>query len=197
MEDKKYLIHSWNPVLLNKSLSPLPCLYIKMDNDLKQLLIKDNLLQVSVYDTNSIYDGHIFDFKIYNSGIFPNYRPNFFNITGYYCVVIYSNWYYYPKDNGYIIFNKAQKTQPVQQNILSQNIMNSIDNVNLQNLIIPEKSFIPSLTDILPIPKELLKKEIKQENKEDFVYIKPNNYHIIYLILFIIVLVMVIVCITK
>ena len=102
-----YQILEWNPVLIGNETFPLPMAYIKPDEKLlKYIQNNNNLINVSVKNTY-IYDNHktnLYGF-IVSSLNFPNYRPNFYNKNGYYCVIIKTNWSGYPKDSGNITFN--------------------------------------------------------------------------------------------
>lgn len=180
MNDKKYEIKSWNPILINsKSLAPLPSIYILPDdNFFKFIENKDSLsLQGTIFNSNSIYDGHTFDIEIHSSADFPNYRPLFFNATMYYTIVLTtSNWYSYPTDNGYIILSYKEKS-PTQQ------------------------IFIPSYNDIDYIPKTVqsqIKSSFLQptppnniETFQFFNYIKPSFSHIQYILIIILLVILI------
>jgi len=98
-----YEVQSWNPVIIENNNEPLPMLYLKYSDELLKTA-KDNnfIFKATISDTNSLYDGKTTTGFLYNSGTFPNCRPNFFNKEGYLSLVLSCGWLKYPSNNGNI-----------------------------------------------------------------------------------------------
>lgn len=98
----KYEIQRWDPVIpKGKNDEPYPMVYIKPSEDFFDYMKENNFLfLVTITDTESRYDGKQILAMSDLSAYFPNYRPNFFNDTGYYTLLLFSNWLGYPKING-------------------------------------------------------------------------------------------------
>lgn len=98
----KYDIKSWNPIMyMPNNNMPFPMIYIKPDDKFLNLLNSNFILNVTIGNTNTIYDG-----KEITGIVLPhNFRPNFTRKTGFRAIVLVANWYEYPKlnHNGYVI----------------------------------------------------------------------------------------------
>jgi hypothetical protein len=93
---KKYQIYSWDVILAN-STNRVPIIYVKPDLDFLNLIQSNNyILKVLITDSNSIYDNKIIIGEVNKSSAVPNCRPNFFNDTGLYVVILYCDWNGYP-----------------------------------------------------------------------------------------------------
>lgn len=100
----KYEIQRWNPILLEGNNEPFPMIYIKPDDNFFDYIKENNyLFLVTISDTNSVYDNKEIIALADMSAFFPNYRPNFFNETGFYVLTLFSSWNGYPSSNGTIL----------------------------------------------------------------------------------------------
>lgn len=99
----KYEIQRWDPVIpKGNGQEPYPMVYIKPTEDFFDYMKENNnLFAVTISDTESAYDGKVVALSDI-SAYFPNFRPNFFNKTGYYTIMLFSNWVGYPEKNGSI-----------------------------------------------------------------------------------------------
>ena len=96
-----YKIHQWNPIKIGNKTTPQPVLYIKPDKRLFDLAKENNFnLVVQVQNSNSNYDNVKLYATLHNSGMFPDIRPNFYNKTGYYSVLLDCTFNGYPPNNG-------------------------------------------------------------------------------------------------
>ena len=87
-----YPIKRWGGILTNNNINPHPVVYIKPDDELiKFALLTDNKLLVSISNTDLPYD------NIELIGLFKLdcNRPN---KTGYYMIVLMSDWHGEPED---------------------------------------------------------------------------------------------------
>lgn len=99
----EYEIVRWDAVIPPQNTFPYPMVYIKPDENFLQYA-KENqyLFSLQVSGTNSNYDARPVVGMVDSSGFYPNYRPNFFNETGTYVIVLFTNWIGYPPNNGKI-----------------------------------------------------------------------------------------------
>lgn len=99
----EYEIMRWDSVIPDKNTFPFPMVYIKPDKTFEDYIKENNyLFKLRISDTGIDYDVKEVVGMALNSGIFPNLRPNFFNQTGYYAIVLFTNWIGYPTNNGKI-----------------------------------------------------------------------------------------------
>lgn len=97
----KYEIMRWDTVIPKDNTFPYPMIYIKPDKDFLDYIKENNyLFLVSISDTGMQYDSTPVLGMADASGFMPNFRPNFFNDTGYYVIVLFTNWLGYPENNG-------------------------------------------------------------------------------------------------
>ncbi len=91
----------WDSFVPNGQENPQPMVYIKPKEGFDELIKKyDYTFNVQVDGTGMNYDLIEVVGMINSSEIFPNFRPNFFKETGYYVVVLRTDWLGYPKNNG-------------------------------------------------------------------------------------------------
>jgi hypothetical protein len=94
----KYEIIRWDVILVNDQRQPI--IYVKPDltfmNFIKQS--KYNVVCL-ITDTNTIYDNQKIHGVVNQSSYVPSCRPNFFNDTGLYVIVLNSSWDGYPSPN--------------------------------------------------------------------------------------------------
>lgn len=64
----------------------------------------------TVEGTNTEYDGRAMAGVIDSSGYFPNFRPNFYNDTGYFVITFFAQWKGYPKEDMNGIVNNGTVT---------------------------------------------------------------------------------------
>jgi len=108
-----YKIERWDAVLGNYPI-PRPMIYIKGDSKLEELYnslnqvdkddkscdTQNTLIKVKITDSLSTYDSFEGSALLRSSAEYPIPRPNFFKETGYYVMVINTEWLDYPKNNG-------------------------------------------------------------------------------------------------
>lgn len=93
----KYKICRWDPISMGNNLAPVPMIYIKPDQALLEFAKKNNnALLIKISGTNTIYDGKEMVGVFTRSSQVPNCRPNFFEQTGTYVIVLEAGWYTYP-----------------------------------------------------------------------------------------------------
>lgn len=108
-----YEIMRWDSVLVKNNTFPYPMIYVKADLNLLNYARENKyIFPISISETNMDYDKKPVIGIMDTSGYYPNYRPNFFNETGYYTITIFTNWIGYPIKNGKIsIDNDSSETQ--------------------------------------------------------------------------------------
>ena len=142
----EYEIERWDPVLTNNNNEPFPMVYIKPSPDFLNYMIENNyLFLLTLSDTESQYDEKQVLGMSDMSAFYPNYRPNFFNDTGYYTITLFCNWIGYPPKNGKIrvqglkgpdavvpqtVPYKAPHPLPVEYYKPSQVVKKEDDNIN-------------------------------------------------------------------
>jgi hypothetical protein len=105
----EYEIMRWDAVIPKDNNLPYPMVYIKPDKYFPEFIAENkNMFLLSISGTNTDYDKIPIVGMADSSGYFPNFRPNFFNDTGYYVITLFANWLGYPPNNGKI---KLQGTQ--------------------------------------------------------------------------------------
>jgi hypothetical protein len=99
----EYEIQRWDPVIPKGNIEPYPMVYIKPDPSFFDYIKENNyLFLVTISESDSVYDRQIMALADM-SAFFPNYRPNFFNETGFYVLTLFSSWNGYPPKNGKIL----------------------------------------------------------------------------------------------
>ena len=105
----EYEITRWDAVIPKNNTFPYPMVYIKPDDNFIEYARKNNFLFLLDIDgTEMDYDKRSVMGMIDSSGYFPDFRPNFFNETGYYVITLFTNWIGYPKNNGKIKLNNIE-----------------------------------------------------------------------------------------
>ena len=96
-----YEIMRWDAVMPKNNNFPYPMIYIKPDSDFLSYINENNyMFLATVRGTGLQYDSGPVIAVANLSGYFPNFRPYFFNDTGYYVLVLLTNWLGYPDTNG-------------------------------------------------------------------------------------------------
>jgi hypothetical protein len=96
-----YDIQRWDAIIPKGNDLPYPVAYIKPNEEFLNYAKANNyMFLVTITDTGGRYEGASVVAMLDNSGLYPTYRPNFFNDTGLYTLTIFSNWAGYPKQNG-------------------------------------------------------------------------------------------------
>ena len=107
----EYEIKRWDSVLIGNNTFPFPMIYIKPDSEfLKKSEKIGNILKIQISDTGLNYDAKETVGVLNNSGYYPNYRPNFFNETGFYTITLSTNWIGYPLKNGKVLIKNVDQT---------------------------------------------------------------------------------------
>ena len=108
----EYPILRWDAVI-NGGVNRSPMIYIKPDLDFLEFA-KANSFQVfvEVSNTGTIYDGVLIPGTVNKSYNAPNPRPNYFDQTGNYVIVLNANWagYPHPKSLGKATFKGLKTT---------------------------------------------------------------------------------------
>jgi len=113
----KYDIVSWDPVILKNETFPRPMVTFKPSDasgskpsDSFVQYVNDNkgAILVTLSDTNSPYENTPLVGVVESSGIYPSYRPNFFNEKGYFTITLVSDWYGYPPNRGSMLIQGTQ-----------------------------------------------------------------------------------------
>lgn len=89
----KYSIERWDAVIAKENDHPVPMIYIKYDENLGKY--QDEVM-VEIEGTGTVYDNRPIRAILQNSAYFPNLRPNFFNATKYFVLVLMTSWDGYP-----------------------------------------------------------------------------------------------------
>ena len=152
MESTEYKIERWD-VLYDERLNiKRPMIYIVPDD---YLLEYANMNIDTLYITMSgtgieCYDGIQLKAQLFSSANYPNKRPNFFDETGYYVIVLKDAiWVGYPKKLGIVTFQgrvNLVKTEPTTQPTPQPSLQPTIQAT-------PQPSLQPSLegfSDVLP-----------------------------------------------
>ena len=104
----EFKIMRWDPVIVGNNNEPFPMFYIKPEGDFAEYIKKnDYIFLVTVDETGMDYDKRSVKGIVSNTLHYPNYRPNFFNETGYYSVTLFTNWIGYPGNNGKVMLQGA------------------------------------------------------------------------------------------
>lgn len=90
-------IKRWDVVLFDNSNTQVPMIYIKPDLQFLEYVKKNNFAVIAkISGSGTVYDGKTIPGIVDKSCYVPNYRPNYFEKTGYYIVTLNANWYGYP-----------------------------------------------------------------------------------------------------
>ena len=122
MESTEYKIERWD-VLYDERLNiKRPMIYIVPDDYLLEYAkLNIDTLYVTMSGTGiECYDGIQLKAQLFSSANYPNKRPNFFDETGYYVIVLKDAiWLGYPKKLGIVTFqgvvNLVKTEQPTTQ----------------------------------------------------------------------------------
>jgi len=100
----EYEIKSWNSVIPKDNTFPYPMIYIKPDKKFSDYAKEnDYTVMITVSGTGSQYDNQKTIAIIDSSGYFPDYRPHFFNKTGFLVLTLMCGWLGYPPTNGKVL----------------------------------------------------------------------------------------------
>ena len=139
-----YKIHRWDSVLFNNSVDPVPVIYLKPDNNLLKFASDNkNAILVEINGTNSIYDKKRIAGLWYKTSDIPHYRPNFFENTGLYVIVLQAPWHSYPDCLGDCNIFGLVGGVPV-SSIEDNMDLNGLDNLTT----VGEKQKLPSVTGL-------------------------------------------------
>lgn len=120
MELIEYKIERWDVVYDERTNIKRPILYIVPDKSLIEFAtINVDSLYITMSGTGvECYDGIKLKANLVSSAIYPNNRPNFFNSTGYYVIVLKDTiWLGYPNMLGKVTFEgKVNLIKPVYYN---------------------------------------------------------------------------------
>lgn len=95
MSTISYSIKRWGGLLTGNNINPQPVVYIKPDMDLINFaMANENKLLVSISETNLPYENK----KLLGVFTVDNNRPNYFSQSGYYMIVLVSDWHGEPED---------------------------------------------------------------------------------------------------
>ena len=152
MESTEYKIERWD-VLYDERLNiKRPMIYIVPDDYLLEYAkVNIDTLYVTMSGTGiECYDGIQLKAQLFSSANYPNKRPNFFDETGYYVIVLKDAiWVGYPKKLGIVTFQgrvNLVKTEPTTQPTPQPSLQPTIQAT-------PQPSLQPSLegfSDVLP-----------------------------------------------
>lgn len=93
----KYSIKRWDPIIFPGNVEPFPVIYIKPDKKFIDFAKRNNYnIFVRIENTGKIYDGKAMVGIVDSAANVPNYRPNFYNDTEYYVIILYAQWRGYP-----------------------------------------------------------------------------------------------------
>lgn len=111
----EYNILRWDPVMLDKNTFPYPMFYIVPDEAFTRYANENNnIVSVTISNTNSQYDGKPVIGIVNMSSNFPNKRPNFFNATQSIVVSLMTNWIGYPNALGTASFRGMKGADKLQ-----------------------------------------------------------------------------------
>jgi hypothetical protein len=97
----EYEIMRWDSVIPKNNTLPYPMIYIKPDKNFEYYATENkNMFLVNISGTGMDYDNIPVVGMTDLSAFFPDFRPYFFNETGYYVIVLFANWAGYPENNG-------------------------------------------------------------------------------------------------
>ena len=92
-----YDIKRWDAVIFGNGTVASPMIYVKPDKHFLDFAEKNNnTIVCTIKNSNTPFDDYQVAGYVYKSSDIPNYRPNFFKVTGYYVIVLFANWIKYP-----------------------------------------------------------------------------------------------------
>jgi hypothetical protein len=95
-----YTIHRWDAMQFTSS-TPCPVAYIHPDQELHKFSHENgNSLLVRVFGTDCRYNDRYIIGRLFPSSVVPNERPNYFEKTGLYVLVLEGGWKGYPNGLG-------------------------------------------------------------------------------------------------
>lgn len=137
---KSYNILRWDGIISSGNSNPHPCLYIKPDQNLLDLLNKTSQILIQIKDTNSPYDNKVAYASVSPSQIMGGYRPNFQMETGLLGVIPQLSWQGYPNSLGYIeihedfsIYEKEDDLSGLSENFQLEHV--GLDQCFVQNFL--------------------------------------------------------------
>jgi len=136
-----FAIERWDSIIPDisggpMSPNPMPVVYIKPTQDFIDYAEKNNyIIQVTVKNTNSIYDGNVMNATVDSSKYVPNFKPVFYGENGWYTLMLHSYFYEYPPKNGELyVFGLNKPVSNALSNIMT-NIPPLVKNNNLVKFI--------------------------------------------------------------
>jgi hypothetical protein len=185
MSTISYSITRGGGLLTANNNNPQPVVYIKPDMDLINFaMANENKLLVSISETNLPYENK----KLLAVLTVDPKRPNYFNQSGYYMIVLVSDWYGEPEDMsklGKINIHGFQKVELDNSSSPSSSLnqLNSIMNeFNSKGKISPKLFFIMILVCLLVGMIIYMYKsnskdvDIIQQKDNRYAYIKPKYF---------------------
>jgi hypothetical protein len=101
----QYKIYRWDARLLGEKIYPE--IYIRPDEDLLEFFKNNNSATITkISNSSSVYDNQ--EIPAIVTTIEPT-RPNYFEKSGYYVIVLNSNWYGYPDNLGNAVFSGLER----------------------------------------------------------------------------------------
>lgn len=175
MSDALYNIKRWDSVIIDNTTIPYPLIYIKPDKSFLDFILIHNIIELTIRDTDSIYDNKKIIGLVRPSINTPNYRLNFYNKTGYYCIILFTEWYNYPDKLGYFTIKGIRNPETL--------ITETFDNNEIPKII---KNQLPSVESVQ-----------LDDNDNSNIYIPGiTSYGAIWTIIFIFILLITIICIS-
>jgi len=114
LNQNEYSIERWDVVYDEKTNTKKPILYILPDDLLIEFSkINENSLYVTIKETNiDGYNDIRLKAKLVPSSLYPVNRPNFFEKTKYYVIVLEDKiWLGYPRKDGKVLFEGENKVE--------------------------------------------------------------------------------------
>lgn len=97
MSASKYPIQRWDAYINGYVTKKVPIIYIKPDTAFMNFCrVNNNAIYAKVSGTGLPYDSFTIKGVVKKSCNVPNYRPNYFEKTGYYVIVLDFGWYGWP-----------------------------------------------------------------------------------------------------
>lgn len=89
-------IERWDSVILPTNVFPFPVVYIKPTDEFKRYVDAVKQVIICSLSPNTFYNDKEYIGVVYSSDKFPSYRPQFYNDTNYYVIVLLTFWKGYP-----------------------------------------------------------------------------------------------------
>lgn len=94
-----YSIQRWDPIIASGNIYANPVLFFKPDDSFRKYA-KENGYKVSLRISGTgLYD-KVVTGVVDSSDLYPNERPNYYNVTGYWIITAMTEWLGYPKSMG-------------------------------------------------------------------------------------------------